>query len=232
MARCSSATTSGSISPSSTTRSVSTGREPLANATVDTLAMARRLVRDTVPNCRLGTLASTLRLSHQPSHRALTDVLATGDLLHALLEHAGSYGILGLAELLELPKLVGHPQATKLRLTTRLPHHAGVYWFTDAAGAVLYVGRAVDIRAQVRSHFSSDARSNAARVLRPLHAVHHRVCPCPLSSSALEGRLIERWSPPYNRTRRARRSRRTPAARSPGRLLRERLPLPTPLGRP
>ena len=28
-------------------------------------------------------------LPHQPSHRALTDVLATGDLLHALLERAG-----------------------------------------------------------------------------------------------------------------------------------------------
>ena len=75
---------------------VSTGRERLANVTVDTLAMSRRLVRDMVPNCKLGTLAATLRLPHQPSHRALTDVLATGDLLHALLERAGSFGILGL----------------------------------------------------------------------------------------------------------------------------------------
>jgi DNA polymerase-3 subunit epsilon len=224
---------------------VSTGREPFANATVDTLAMARRLVRESVPNCRLGTLAATLRLDHQPSHRALTDVLATSDLLHALLELAGSYGILGLAELLVLPKLVGHPHAAKLRLTTRLPRHAGIYWFTDAAGNVLYVGRAADIRAQVRSHFSSDARSNAARVLRPLHAVHHRACPCPLSSARLQSRLIERWSPPYNRTGRPHRNRsrrRRPKApgsapmpssapSAPGPGLRERLPLPTRLGR-
>ena len=61
----------------------------LANPTVDTLALARRLVRDMVDNCKLGTLAASLRLPHQPSHRALTDVLATGDLLHALLERAG-----------------------------------------------------------------------------------------------------------------------------------------------
>ena len=67
----------------------STGRDRLANATVDTLALARRLVRDMVPNCKLGTLAASLHLPHQPSHRALTDVLATGDLLHALLERAG-----------------------------------------------------------------------------------------------------------------------------------------------
>ena len=119
----------------------STGRDRLANATVDTLALARRLVRDMVPDCKLGTLADSLRLPHQPSHRALTDVLATGDLLHALLERAGTFGIVGLEELLDLPRLVGHPQAAKLRLTTRLPHRPGVYWFSDAAGDVLYVGR-------------------------------------------------------------------------------------------
>ncbi len=213
---------------------VSTGRDPLPNATVDTLAMARRLVRDSVPNCRLGTLAANLSLTHQPSHRALTDVLATADLLHALLEHAGSYGILGLEELLALPKLVGHPHAAKLRLTTALPHHAGVYWFTDAVGNVLYVGKGADIRAQVRSHFSSDARSNAARVLRPLHAVHHRACPCPFSSAMLEGRLIERWSPPYNGAgaKRRRRGRRSAPDRPTGPAIREQLPLPTPLATP
>ncbi len=90
---------------------VSTGRDRLTNARVDTLALSRRLVRDMVPNCKLGTLASTLRLPHQPSHRALADVLATGDLLHALLERAGSFGIVELEELLHLTSLLGHPQA-------------------------------------------------------------------------------------------------------------------------
>ena len=72
---------------------VATARDPLPNATVDTLALARRLVRDEVPNCKLATLAACLELPHRPSHRALTDVLATGDLLHAMLERAGSFGI-------------------------------------------------------------------------------------------------------------------------------------------
>jgi DNA polymerase III subunit epsilon len=178
---------------------VSTGRDRLANATVDTLAMARRLVRDAVPDCKLGTLAANLRLPHQPSHRALTDVLATGDLLHAMLERAGSFGILELAELLDLPRLVGHPQAAKLRLTTRLPHRPGVYWFTDAAGHVLYVGRATDLQSRARSYFSGDKRPKISRLLRQLHAIHHRVCPDPLTSAVIEGRLIRAWSPPFNR---------------------------------
>src|SRR4051794_24998738 len=35
------------------------------NRWVDTCALARRLVRDEVPNCRLGTLAERLRLDHK-----------------------------------------------------------------------------------------------------------------------------------------------------------------------
>jgi DNA polymerase III epsilon subunit family exonuclease len=186
---------------------ISTGRDPIPNPSVDTLALARRLVRDMVPNCKLGTLAAVLRLPNQPSHRALNDVLATGDLLHALLERAGSYGILGLEELLDLPRLVGHPQAAKLRLTTRLPHRPGVYWFTDAAGHVLYVGKATDIQSRVRSYFTGDRRPKVGRLLRQLYAVEHRVCPGLFTATVMEGRLIRAWSPPYNRQGRARRPR-------------------------
>ena len=182
---------------------VSTGREVLTNARVDTLALSRRLVRDVVPNCKLGTLASVLALPHQPSHRALADVLATGDLLHALLERAGSFGIVELEELLDLTRLLGHPQAGKLPLTTRLPHRPGVYWFIDAAGNILYVGKATDLQARVRSYFTGDRRSKVGRLLRQLHAVDHRVCPGPLSAAVTEGRLIRAWSPDFNKQGRA-----------------------------
>jgi DNA polymerase III epsilon subunit family exonuclease len=193
---------------------VATGRDRLANRTVDTLALARRLVRGVVPDCKLGTLAATLRLPHQPSHRALTDVLATGDLLHAMLERAGSFGILELEELLELPRLVGHPQSGKLRLTVRLPHRPGVYWFTDAAGHVLYVGKATDLHTRVRSYFTSDQRRKVGRLLRQLHVVHHQVCPGPLRAAVIEGRLIRAWSPPFNQQGKVRRRSPTTAPRA------------------
>jgi DNA polymerase III epsilon subunit family exonuclease len=200
---------------------VSTGRDRLQNATVDTLALARRLVRDMVPNCKLGTLADSLDLSHRPSHRALSDVLATGDLLHNLLERAGSFGILGLEELLDLPRLVGHPQAAKLRLTTRLPHRPGVYWFTDAAGHVLYVGKATDLQSRVRSYFTGDRRPKIGRLLRLLHSIHFRVCPGPLTAAVIEGRLIRAWSPLFNRAGKVRR-------RDPGTQPRPALPAAPP----
>jgi DNA polymerase-3 subunit epsilon len=80
------------------------GQPPVANPAVDTLALARRLVRDQVPDCALGTLAAVLRLPHRPAHRALADALATADLLHRLIEVATGYGVLRLGDLLALPE--------------------------------------------------------------------------------------------------------------------------------
>lgn len=175
------------------------GRGRLTNRTIDTCAMARRLVRDEVPNCKLGTLASRLRLPHRPNHRALDDALATGDLLHLLLERAGSLGVLGLDDLIALPTMDGHAQAGKLRLTASLPRSPGVYLFRDRNGTVLYVGKATNLRARVRSYFSGDSRRKVGQLLRETQRIDHIVCGGPLEAAVHEVRLIHRLQPRFNR---------------------------------
>ncbi|MBX3314961.1 MAG: DEDD exonuclease domain-containing protein [Actinobacteria bacterium] len=176
-----------------------TGRPRLPNRVVDTLPLARRLVRDEVPNCRLGTLADRLRLPHRPCHRALDDVLATGDLLHLLLERAGRLGVCGLDDLLSLPTMAGHAQATKLRLTDGLPRVPGVYLFRDRGGRTLYVGKATNLRSRVRSYFSGDDRRKVGQLLRETERIDHVVCPTPLEAAVLEVRLVHRLEPRFNR---------------------------------
>ena len=171
----------------------------LPNPSVDTAALARRLVRDEVPNCRLGTLADRFRLDHKPSHRALDDALATTDLLHLLLERAAAWGVLGLDDLLVLPRLTGHPQAAKLRLTTALPRSPGVYWFVDGRGVPLYVGKAANLRQRVRSYFSGDDRRKIGNLLRETVGVRHHVVTSTLEAAVVEARLIHRLQPRYNR---------------------------------
>ena len=171
----------------------------LDNPVVDTVALARRLVREEVRDCRLGTLARHFRLDHQPTHRALDDALATGELLHLLLERAGTLGVLGLDDLLALPLMGAHPQAGKLRLTTRLPRTPGVYLFRDTAGHVLYVGRATNLRQRVRSYFGGDERRKIGGLLRQTAAIDHIECDSAVEAVAFEARLIRRLVPRYNR---------------------------------
>jgi DNA polymerase-3 subunit epsilon len=175
------------------------GRPKLVNRVLDTLRLARRLVRDEVPNCRLGTLAQRFRLPNQPSHRALDDALATGDLLHLLIERATAFGVCGLDDLIDLPKMAAHPQAAKLRLTDRLPRKPGVYLFRDGGGRTLYVGKATDLRSRVRSYFSGDDRRKVGQLLREVERIDHVVCPSPLEAAVLEVRLIHRLEPRFNR---------------------------------
>ncbi len=174
-------------------------RAPLAGTVIDTVALARRLVRDEVPNCKLGTLASRFRLEHQPSHRALDDALATADLLHLLIERAAGLGVLGLDDLVMLSKLAGHPQAAKLKMTADLPRSPGVYMFTGQRNEILYVGKATNLRQRVRSYFGSDDRRKIGPMLRETQSVTHLDLPDALTAEVIESRLISRLLPRYNR---------------------------------
>ncbi len=166
---------------------------------VDTAALARRLVRDEVPNCRLSTLASRLRLDHQPSHRALDDALATTDLLHYLIERATKLGVIGLDDLVTLAKLAGHANASKLTLTTHLPRSPGVYMFCGARDEVLYVGKATNLRQRVRSYFGNEDRRRIGPMLREMQQIRHLELADPLTAEVIESRLIARLLPRYNR---------------------------------
>lgn len=178
-------------------------RPRLDNHVVDTLAVARRLLVDEVPNMKLGTLADRLRLPHQPTHRALDDALATADLLHFLFERAAFFGVLGLDDLLNLPTIDTHPQAQKLALTDELPRRPGVYMFHDRDGRILYIGKATNLRTRVRSYFSGDRRRKVAQLLRETDHISHIECPGPLEPEITEIRLIQQHQPRFNRVGKA-----------------------------
>jgi len=182
------------------------GYPRLAHRRVDTVALARRLIRDEVPNLRLSTLARHFRTAVEPVHRAYADAAATGEVLHALLERAAAYGVTGLDDLVALPTMRAHPSAAKLALTAKLPRHPGVYLFRDRAGRVLYVGKATNLRARVRSYFSTEDRRKVPQLLRETERIEHRVCRSPFEAAIRELRLIQRLAPRFNRASKLKRA--------------------------
>jgi DNA polymerase-3 subunit epsilon len=167
---------------------------------VCTAKLARRVVWPEVPNVRLQTLAQYFRTRMKPTHRALEDAMACAEVLDGLLDLGGRLGILTLGDLREAVRARGRPHYGKIRLADPLPHAAGVYRFVGRDGRVLYVGKARDLRARVKSYFYGDGRKKIENLLGEVRHVEGDVTPGgELEALVLEARLIHQHEPKYNR---------------------------------
>lgn len=176
---------------------------------LDTLALARRAwSRADVPDHRLGTLAALVGSPVRPVHRALGDARATVDVLHAALEVLAPLGVTHLEDLATAADPVPARRRAKSRLADGLPSSPGVYQFLSAAGQVLYVGSAVDLRRRVRSYFTAaEKRSRIANMLDTTVQVRAIPTPTEIEARVRELRLIAELDPPVNRRSRSPRSR-------------------------
>jgi len=91
------------------------------------------------------------------------------------------------------------PEALQRKLDT-LPDGPGVYLWRDAAGDVLYVGKAKRLRSRVRSYFANDFADSAKnQVLQRLIAdVDTIVVASEAQSLILENNLIKEYRPRFN----------------------------------
>lgn len=176
---------------------------------LDTLGLARRAwSRAEVPDHKLGTLAALVGSPTRPTHRALDDARATVDVLHAALAVLAPLGVTHLEDLATAADPVPARRRAKSRLADGLPSSPGVYQFLSAAGQVLYVGSAADLRRRVRSYFTaSERRSRVANMLDTTVQVRAIPTPTEIEARVRELRLIDELDPPVNRRSRSPRNR-------------------------
>ncbi len=82
-----------------------------------------------------------------------------------------------------------------------LPTQPGVYLMKDAAAEVLYVGKAVDLRARVRQYFAksgSDGRFHIEFLVPQIQDVEVNVTRTEREALILEDTLIKKYQPRYN----------------------------------
>jgi excinuclease UvrABC nuclease subunit len=81
-----------------------------------------------------------------------------------------------------------------------LPECPGVYLFRNAQGAVLYVGKALNLRRRIASYFQRRRQQPAKlrRMIGRARAVTIHVTDSELQALLLESRLIKQETPPYN----------------------------------
>ena len=82
----------------------------------------------------------------------------------------------------------------------KLPNSAGVYYFYDEKSTLLYVGKSVNIRNRVMSHFSSDYKnSKDLRMSTKIAHVDFEKTPSDFGAQIRESNQIKALSPLYNR---------------------------------
>ncbi len=165
-----------------------------------TVRLARK-VKPGLSSYSLGKLCHSLGIEHEDAHRALGDAMATTRLLH-LLHSDDSEGHIR-------QMLKGHnreqylPPNLPVAQLDALPEKPGVYYFYDAKGRVIYVGKASNLIRRVKSHFANNKTGRQkADFLREIHHVSFRITATDLMAQILESVEIRRLWPRYNRSQR------------------------------
>ena len=131
-------------------------------------------------------------------HRAMGDVEMLIGFLQAANAELGTEQVRATAEsLMRGPSL---PQGLDQNLLDELPEGPGVYLFYGEGELPLYIGKSVNIRSRVLSHFSSDHSSTKEmRITQEIKRVEWRETAGEFGALLLESRLIKEMQPIYNR---------------------------------
>ena len=175
------------------------GLSPLPNPVLDTLKLARFLVPG-LKRYRLSSLVAHFGVRQAPNHRALADASATAEVFIRLLKMLRSAGVKGVGEAATLRSAGrGRIKPQKQHLAENIPNTPGVYYFVDKHDTVLYVGKAKDLKARVRTYFNGgDGRRKIGRLVEEVAEVKVRETQSELHALTFEAREIKRLLPRYN----------------------------------
>lgn len=153
-----------------------------------------------MPSYSLGNLCRQLNLPIENRHRAAGDASATAVLLMHLMQADDQ--LKHLSAMLKGRNPHSYlPLHVPESMFENLPYCAGVYYFKDEKGKVLYVGKARNIKYRVRSHFSNnEINPKKQELLRRVHSITYRPCVTELMALVWESAEIKRLWPEFNRS--------------------------------
>ncbi len=145
----------------------------------------------------LGNLCRSLQLPIDNRHRAGGDAQATVKLFEHCLANNGDLHISQMLKKSSADQWL--PMHLSREDILKLPVCPGVYYFLDAKDKVVYVGKAVNIRKRVSSHFThNDPDRKRQHFLRTVRSLKFRECATELEAIVLESAEIKRLWPKYN----------------------------------
>ncbi len=160
--------------------------------TIDTVKLSRKLIPGK-PSYSLGKLCQSLEIENLSRHRAEGDAMATVKLFEMLLSID--------SQLDDLDKK-GAVNGFNKSLVEGLPKAAGVYYFYNKSGELIYVGKSINIHDRVLSHLNNNLHKKAVRMKNDIAEVHFELTGNELVALLLESAEIKKHQPIYNRAQR------------------------------
>lgn len=165
-----------------------------------------RLSRKIIPGLRsysLGTLSESLGIQIMNRHRASGDAHATVKIFDQLLRRdRDNYIAKALKK--NSGETILPPNLPKDEFD-RLPALPGVYYFHNARGQVIYVGKAINIKKRIAGHFTGEAREwSRSKIRNEIHHISYELTGNELIALILESQEIRRLWPKYNQAQKYR----------------------------
>jgi len=162
-----------------------------------TVRMSRKIIPGHA-SYSLGKLCAELHIPLHDRHRAGGDAAATALLLSLLLEKDNE-GVIPKSLHKSSGEQVLPPNLPKSSIDA-LPSNPGVYYFRDQKGKIIYIGKAVNLRKRVCSHFSGNKINRQRQeFLKNIHDIDFTICGTELMALILEAAEIQKHWPENNK---------------------------------
>lgn len=131
-------------------------------------------------------------------HRALDDAKVLWGFYQAIQNEFNEVDLRkALQKALKKPSI---PSSLSVESLESLPEESGVYIFYDENDTPLYIGKSINIKERVLSHFSNDhVTSREMHICSQTHRIEHHITSGELGALLLESELIKKIQPLYNR---------------------------------
>jgi DNA polymerase III subunit epsilon len=160
-----------------------------------TVRMARKVFPG-YPSYSLGNICARLGIPLRDRHRAMGDAEATQKLFETILRNdIEGWVIKALKKNAREGLLPPNLPADKFH---SLPETTGVYYFHDQKGKIIYVGKAINIRKRIQSHFTG--ASKGLRFLESVFDLSYVETGSELVAMLLESDEIKKHWPLFNRS--------------------------------
>ena len=162
--------------------------------TLDTIDICRRIIPD-LPSYSLGKLCASLGIEMDSHHRALDDTAATATLFQRLFQKDPTTVFSRIKP--DMPDVRIPPNLPASELEN-IPTSAGVYYFYDGDDEILYVGKSINIKKRVLSHFHPKEKKKWAELWKAVHSISYEETGSELVALLLESQEIKKLQPPIN----------------------------------